>query len=128
MCGLGTEIYSGEDVPDKENEKEVVTGTNGGNTLTPAQIFEGRGFIDEINRALPVEAIKTDSANRIVDYDREKIDYEAIDEMLPQFAGKQDIQLWVYENIHTLQNRALRNYEKKKQRDAQNEREAAEKE
>ena len=48
--------------------------------------------------------------------------------MLPQFAGKQDIQLWVYENIHTLQNRALRNYEKKKQRDAQNEREAAEKE
>lgn len=114
MCGLGTELYSGEDVPDEDINQEAVTGTRKGSTLSPEELFEGRGYIDTINEALPLNCIKTDTADRIVGYDTDLIDYEAVDDLLTQFDGKAELQLWVYENVHKLQNRALRNYEKKK--------------
>ena len=119
MMGLGTELYAGEDVPDPENDKDAVSGVKGGETLPPAMLFEGRGHIETINDALPVESIVTDSAGRIKDLHKDMIDFEAIDQLLTEFHGKQELQLWVYDNIHKLQNRTLRNYEKKKLKEAQ---------
>jgi len=119
MCGLGTELYSGEDIPDKENDKDA-TGARG-SAVPPEQLFEGRGHIDMINDCLPVEAIQTDPAGRIVGYDTDQIDYEVIDELLGGFDGKQELKLWVFENIHKLQNRALRTYEKKKRTESKGE-------
>ena len=114
MCGLGTELFSGEDIPDKEIDQDATGRKAEGSVLPPDQLFEGQGHIDTINRALPVDAIQTDSADRIKGYDHDKIDYNAIDDMLPEFDGKQELKLWVFQNIHKLQNRALRSYEKKK--------------
>ena len=119
MMGLGTELYAGEDVPDAENDKGVVTGTPEGSTLPPEQIFEGRGHIDTINEALPVDAIQTDTAGKIRDFDRERVDIKAIEELLisDTFNGKQELKMWIFENIHILQNRFLRNYEKKRSKE-----------
>ena len=122
MCGLGTEIYSGEDLPDKDTDQEAVAGVRApDNTLTPEQIYEGRGHIDTINRALPLDAIKTTAAGNISGYDLDRILYDQIDTMLGELDGKADLKLWVLSNVDKLQNRALRNYEKKKAKERESE-------
>ena len=113
MCGLGIEVYGGEDIQETTQDEKPVTNTPEGSVLPPEQLFEGKGHIDMINDCLPVDAIQTDSAGRIRDFDRERVDLQVLIEVLNSFDGKQELKLWVFENIHKLQNRFLRNYEKK---------------
>ena len=77
-------------------------------------MYEARGHIESIKDALPVDAIVTDSAGRIVDLQKERIDFDAIDTVLAELEGRSEMKLWIFDNLHKLQNRTLRNYEKKR--------------
>lgn len=80
MCGLGTELYSGEDVPDENNNKEVKGTSVRKNALEGVVIDEVavEGYVAAINAMLKPELATISENGNVM-----KIHYELIEDWEP---------------------------------------------